>query len=223
LLHSFENKYGRTPEILQLAFADLGGNKEGYFAPKKPLTRCGERTEADYSHIPIPHIHLPPTRPVNPKRQKSYLFLFGGAKVGHVYIDVYSGYVNGILVTSMKNSLLLVKSTEAQTNRNYIPSVFAADQARGYKPVLVPRIHFRRSEIFPENMSLPSPLNVKRPIIIIMALRISSMSLAKIKNLFVSPFFTSFATPTFPASISPVSNALTYGVNCSIEPLQSLT
>ena len=25
-LHSFENKYGRTPEVLQLAFPDLSGN-----------------------------------------------------------------------------------------------------------------------------------------------------------------------------------------------------
>ena len=28
-LHSFENKYGRTPDILQLAFPDLSGNKKG--------------------------------------------------------------------------------------------------------------------------------------------------------------------------------------------------
>jgi hypothetical protein len=36
-LHSFENKYGRTPDVLQLAFPDLSGNIEGYFAPKPIL------------------------------------------------------------------------------------------------------------------------------------------------------------------------------------------
>jgi hypothetical protein len=107
----------------------------------------------------------------------------------------------------MRNSLLLVQSTvKALTNRNYRPSY--------------PFPPFRN---FPENMSLPSPLDVERPIIIIMTLRISSMSVAKLKNLFVSPFFTSFATPTFLASISPVSNTSAYGVNSSIGPLQSPT
>jgi hypothetical protein len=43
-LHSFKNKYGQTPDILQLAFPDLGGNKRGYFAPKKKLTRFAHRS-----------------------------------------------------------------------------------------------------------------------------------------------------------------------------------
>eukprot|EP01034_Spumella_vulgaris_P017994 gene17994-22970_t len=30
-LHSFENKYGRTPDVLQLALPDLSGNTKGYF------------------------------------------------------------------------------------------------------------------------------------------------------------------------------------------------
>jgi hypothetical protein len=40
-LHSFENKYGRTPDVLQLAFPDLSGNTKGYFAPKPILKHCG--------------------------------------------------------------------------------------------------------------------------------------------------------------------------------------
>ena len=47
-LHSFENKYGRTPVVLQLAFPDLSGNAKGYFAPKPVLTHCGQRIEADF-------------------------------------------------------------------------------------------------------------------------------------------------------------------------------
>ena len=47
-LHSFENKYGRTPDVLQLAFSELSGNTKGYFAPKPILTHCGQHVEADY-------------------------------------------------------------------------------------------------------------------------------------------------------------------------------
>eukprot|EP01036_Dinobryon_divergens_P034330 gene34330-44348_t len=47
-LHSFENKYGRTPDVLQLAFPDLSGNTKGYFAPKPVLTHCCQRIEAHF-------------------------------------------------------------------------------------------------------------------------------------------------------------------------------
>ena len=40
--------YGRTSDVLQLALPHLGGNKKGYFAPKKQLSKVGERVEADY-------------------------------------------------------------------------------------------------------------------------------------------------------------------------------
>ena len=100
-----------------------------------PKSCCGERTEADYfepEFNDLPYTDTPdppPTNPLRKSKKTEKLPLFGGAKAGYVYIDVYSGYVNGILVTSMKNSLLLVQSTvKALTNRNYIPSVFAADQ-----------------------------------------------------------------------------------------------
>ena len=133
-LHSFENKYGRTPDILQLAFPDLSGNKKGYFAPKEPTTHCGQHIEADFFEAEfndIPYTDTPEPSPpptVNPKKVKK-LPSFGGATAGYVYLDVHSGYVNGILVTSMKNPLPLVQATiKAQTNRGYVPSVFAADQ-----------------------------------------------------------------------------------------------
>jgi hypothetical protein len=47
-LHTFENRYGRTPDVLQLAFPNLAGNMKGYFAPKEILTSPGQRIEADY-------------------------------------------------------------------------------------------------------------------------------------------------------------------------------
>eukprot|EP01036_Dinobryon_divergens_P039047 gene39047-51372_t len=133
-LHNFENKYGRTPDILQLAFPDLSGNKKGYFAPPVPLTHCGQRIEADYFEAEfndIPYTDTPDPTPAptsKPKKVKK-LPSFGGATAGYVYLDVHSGYVNGILVTSMKNPLPLVQAIiKAQTNRGYVPSTFAADQ-----------------------------------------------------------------------------------------------
>ena len=111
------------------------GNKKGYFVPKQPLTRCGERIEADffepefndisYTDTPDPS---PPTPSAQSKKVKK-LPTFGGATSGYVYICAFSGYVNGVLVNSMKNPLPLVQATvQAQTVRNYIPSIFAADQ-----------------------------------------------------------------------------------------------
>jgi hypothetical protein len=131
-LHTFENRYGRTPDVLQLAFPNLAGNTKGYFAQKDPLTRRGQRLEADffesefndldYSSTVDPQIQLPP------KKLKK-LQSFGGARARYAWIDCYTGYCNGILVTSMKNPLLLVKSTvQAQLARGFTVDVFAADQ-----------------------------------------------------------------------------------------------
>jgi hypothetical protein len=82
-LHRFENKYGRTPDILQLAFPDLSGNKKGYFAPKVPLTRCGERLEADF-FVPefndIPYSDIPDPTPnpsLKPKKPKLFIISCG--------------------------------------------------------------------------------------------------------------------------------------------------
>ena len=84
-LHRFENKYGRTPDILQLAFPDLGGNKKGYFAPKQLLTRCGERIEADFlepEFNDISYTDTPDSSPPTPSAQSKKvkkLPTFGGA------------------------------------------------------------------------------------------------------------------------------------------------
>ena len=48
VLHSFEHRYDRTPDVLQLAFPYLAGNTKGYFALKTELTHIGQRLEADF-------------------------------------------------------------------------------------------------------------------------------------------------------------------------------
>ena len=77
------------------------------------------------SHTPI----LPTTHHPLPLLNQKRLPTFGGATSGYVYICAFSGYVNGVLVNSIKNPLPLVQATvQAQTVRNYITSIFAADQ-----------------------------------------------------------------------------------------------
>ena len=73
-LHTFENRYGRAPDVLQLAFPNLAGNTKGYFAPKEILTRPGQRIEADYFEPEFNDIDysatadpsLPPPKKLNP-------------------------------------------------------------------------------------------------------------------------------------------------------------
>ena len=115
-LHSFENKYGRTPDILQVAFPDLSGNNKGYFAPKPVLTHCGQRLEADFCESEFNDLNSidettepPLTSTQRAKLEK--LKTFGGAIAGYVNIDCYTGKADGILVNSMAKPLPLVKST----------------------------------------------------------------------------------------------------------------
>jgi len=133
-LHSFENKYGRTPDVLQLAFPDLSGNTKGYFAPKPVLTHCGQRIEADFFEPEFNDLNsfdetsqppLTSTQRSKLKKIKSY----GGAIAAYVYIDVYSGCVDGILVNSMAKPLPLVQATvQAFKAKGHKVEVFSADQ-----------------------------------------------------------------------------------------------
>jgi hypothetical protein len=132
--HSFENKYGRTPDILQLAFPDLSGNAKGYFAPKPVLTHCGQRLEADFFEPEFNDISardatskssLSSSQRSKLKKLKS----FGGAIAGYTYIDVYTGHVDGILVNSIAKPLPLVKATvQAFKVKKHKVEVFSADQ-----------------------------------------------------------------------------------------------
>ena len=93
-LHSFENKYGRTPDVLQLALPDLSGNSKGYFAPKPVLTHCGQRIEADFCESEFNDLNsidetTEPPLTSNQRAKLKKLKTFGGAIAGYVYIDCY--------------------------------------------------------------------------------------------------------------------------------------
>ena len=133
-LHSFENKYGRTPDVLQLAFPDLSGNAKGYFAPKPILTHCGQRIEADFFEPEFNDLtsiddtsEAPLTSTQRAKLRK--IKSFGGAIAGYAYIDVYTGCADGILVNSMAKPLPLVKATvQSFKAKGHKVEVFSADQ-----------------------------------------------------------------------------------------------
>lgn len=132
-LNSFEHSYGRTPDVLQLAFPDLSGNKKGYMAPKEVLTTVGERVEADFFDIEfneLPDV-TEETTPATTRRKKhpKKLASHGGAIAAYVYIDVYTGYIGGTLVTSLANPLPLVQSTVHEFGKfHHQIKLFSADQ-----------------------------------------------------------------------------------------------
>jgi hypothetical protein len=47
-LASFEYKWGRTPDVVQLSHPDSMGNVKGYMSAPKVYTKCGEKVEMDY-------------------------------------------------------------------------------------------------------------------------------------------------------------------------------
>jgi hypothetical protein len=133
-LYSFENKYCRTPGVLQLAFPDLSGNAKGYFAPKPVLTHCGQRIEADFFEPEFNDISAlddtsePPFSSIQRSKLKK-LKSFGGALAGYVYTDVFTDHVDGTLLNSMAKPLPLVKATvRAFKVKKHKVEVFSADQ-----------------------------------------------------------------------------------------------
>ena len=47
-LNNFEHRYGRTPDIIQMALPNLAGNTKGYMAPAVEMVRAGQRVEMDF-------------------------------------------------------------------------------------------------------------------------------------------------------------------------------
>lgn len=131
-LNHFEHKYGRTPDVLQLATPNLAGNVKGYLAPKVPLTRCGQRVEADYFESEINH---PSTEPnssdsfASMRKKTIKLTSHGGAVAAFVSVDVYSGYIHGELVKNLQSPVNQVKRTiDMYRIAKYKIETFAADQ-----------------------------------------------------------------------------------------------
>jgi hypothetical protein len=118
-LNNFEHKYGKTPDIIQMALPNLAGNSKGYMAPTEELIKADflvcEFNEVVYDQslqkktIKIPSL--------------------GGAVAAYICVDAYSGYPIGWLVESVANAVNQVRRTvEIYRRDGYEINLFAADQ-----------------------------------------------------------------------------------------------
>jgi hypothetical protein len=127
-LNNFEHKFGRTPDVLQLAFPNLAGNKKGYMAPSEKLSSCGQRVEADLFESEFNEDILDSNQKYK-KTQK--LPTHGGATAGYIAVDAFSGYVTGHLIKNKDTNTILRLITDTVSTfklNNHKIELFAADQ-----------------------------------------------------------------------------------------------
>jgi len=132
-LHKFSRKYGYSPDAVQLAIPNKQGNVKGYLAPSKQLTQCGEVVEMDFFDPDFNEPHESPSvvstedNAIRRKKVKK-LSTHGGAIAANVYVDAYSGYVQGTLVKSTARPLQLIEDAISKYEAYHHPvQLFAAD------------------------------------------------------------------------------------------------
>lgn len=139
-LNNFQHKYGKTPDIIQMAIPNLAGNTKGYMAPRKELFSVGERVEADFMQCEFNEILYEDSL----QKKTVKLQTFGGATAAYVCVDVYSGYVHGWLVDSVANSVNQVKRTvDTYKKDGHRLQLYAADQGiliQSQFSVIVPEV-----------------------------------------------------------------------------------
>ena len=93
MLNRFENKYGRTPDIIRMAIPHKYGNRKGLMYVPPPLTDIGERVEIDIYESDY-----------NDPKTNSKLASHGGALAAAVCVDCFSGFVMLQLIASKANT-----------------------------------------------------------------------------------------------------------------------
>ena len=126
-LNNFEHKYGRTPDVQQLALPNLAGNNKGYMAARELTTHVGQRVEADFFECEFNEEVLGIN---SSKRKKSNkLASHGGAIAVYISVDTHSNYVHASLVTTTANAVERVRRTvEEYCVDGHTIKLFAADQ-----------------------------------------------------------------------------------------------
>ena len=129
-MNQFEYRYGRTPDIVQLAnprsVRDATGLRDGPAA----LTHCGQRIEIDcmFSDYNIRET-VPGTSTSGQTVRTKKLPTHGGAIAAAVCVDCYSSFVHGKLLKGVGNPEEFVEYFFARYKRDNWPvSGFAADQ-----------------------------------------------------------------------------------------------
>lgn len=132
-LTRFGERWGSTPDAVQLAKPDLMGNKKGYMSEEEEILTIGQYVESDFMESDYNDEEKLSTSEeildngLKRKRIKK-LPTHGGAIAAIVTVDSYSGFVMGRLVKSTAKSIELVKEIINEYEKhNYHIMEFAAD------------------------------------------------------------------------------------------------
>ena len=110
-LNNFERRYGRTPDIHQMATPDLAGNKKGYMAQKQKPQAVGSRVEGDILFAEF-NEEIFDSETGSKKTVK--LPTYGGAIAAYVTIDAFSLMPHGRCVKTVAETVDLIKETVDQ-------------------------------------------------------------------------------------------------------------
>lgn len=132
-LSNFESKWGRTPDVVQMAYPNKQGNVKGYMSKPRVYTRVGERVEVDFMESDFNDDSF--DQPVSEgdsclvRKKVKKLATHGGAIAAYVSYDVYSGMTHGRLVKSVAKAVECVKETvEIYRTHGHTVSELAADK-----------------------------------------------------------------------------------------------
>ena len=129
LLNKFAKKWGKSPDILQMAHPNITGNMKGYMSEREEILEVGY-IQADFMSYDFndPNLGKMIEDRVGGRRRKK-LQTIGGAIAGFVAVDEYSGFVYGRLVKSMASPMQLIVELFGEYEKcgHHVKS-FAADE-----------------------------------------------------------------------------------------------
>jgi hypothetical protein len=132
-LQRFSQRWGSTPDAVQLAKPDVMGNKKGYMSEQEKILTIGQSIEMDFMESDYNDDSGTITTEdgsdsgIKRKRIKK-LPTHGGAIAACVTVDCYSGYVMGKLVKSTAKSVEIVREIIDEFKKyNYPVKEFSAD------------------------------------------------------------------------------------------------
>jgi len=139
MLNSFEHKYGRTPDIIRMALPVMQDNRTGLMTPPAPLTAPGQRVEVDKMEPDYNE-----ESPEDGSRKVRKLPSHGQAIAASVSVDCYSLVVQGKLLTSTRNSMVVIEDILKFYHVHNIPiKLISADSgviSQGVFQVLKPEV-----------------------------------------------------------------------------------
>lgn len=137
-LSNFERKWGRTPDVVQMALPNREGNVKGYGTQPRVYKFVGDCVEADFvqcefnddAELTSGVTSTTIGSAISSLKKVKKLPTFGNAIAAFVSYDCYSGFVHGKLVASVAKPVECVKETvEYYKQHGHLFEEFAADRA----------------------------------------------------------------------------------------------